>query len=300
MKTQMQFNIPEPCHESESKMITCGEGKFCFSCRKYVYDFTNWTKEELQDFFKNKSSESICGKVRPEILTKPTPVSRRVLRMFAYAFYLVFGMMLFSCNQTTNNSAGTEQSNQSYRTTGMVISVPPLTPLPDTITLPELKIRPHKNTMRGDLVQHSNFRDTLKLDTVKLDATIQGVSWSSIGLIQCTCPNKNNIRESENRLDTISQVTNEQQVYENQSLKVFPNPSTGNFNIAYKSREEGDVLVKVYDMSGREVAVLEDSKQKPAGEYTLNAQLSFASSGMYIVFASLGKEVFTEEVAVQK
>lgn len=60
----------------------------------------------------------------------------------------------------------------------------------------------------------------------------------------------------------------------------FPNPFNPSTQIKYSVVEDGLVTLKVYDVLGREVAVLVN-EEKTAGTYTINFNASILSSGVY-------------------
>jgi len=62
------IKIPEPCHEDWSKMTPTEKGKFCASCKKEVFDFTNYSDYELVR--KLDRNESICGRFKETQLNK--------------------------------------------------------------------------------------------------------------------------------------------------------------------------------------------------------------------------------------
>lgn len=61
----------------------------------------------------------------------------------------------------------------------------------------------------------------------------------------------------------------------------YPNPFNPTTKIDFKLRENGFVTLKVYDMLGKEVAVLVN-EEKAAGEYSVDFDASNLSSGTYI------------------
>ncbi|MEQ8192799.1 MAG: T9SS type A sorting domain-containing protein, partial [Candidatus Eremiobacterota bacterium] len=61
----------------------------------------------------------------------------------------------------------------------------------------------------------------------------------------------------------------------------YPNPFNPNTNISYSIKEEGLVTLKVYDVLGKEIAVLVN-ENKPAGIYEVSFNASNLPSGMYI------------------
>lgn len=99
----MKITIPEPCHEDWGKMTKEDKGRFCASCSKVVVDFTEMDKEEIKDYFKDKSEEKTCGRFRnsqlvEKELLKVRPMFTEELKKFAVAIYMVFGLALFSCS----------------------------------------------------------------------------------------------------------------------------------------------------------------------------------------------------------
>jgi hypothetical protein len=80
---------------------------------------------------------------------------------------------------------------------------------------------------------------------------------------------------------TPDEIENEVEIPVNFSLgQNYPNPFNPLTTINYSIREAGNVEIKVYDLLGREVAVLvNDFKQAGNYEVTLNAQN--LSSGIY-------------------
>lgn len=60
MKQFFKLTIPKPCSQSWSEMSRTGSGRYCESCNKCVSDFTNFSDQQLKDFFSN-STEKICG-----------------------------------------------------------------------------------------------------------------------------------------------------------------------------------------------------------------------------------------------
>ena len=71
----------------------------------------------------------------------------------------------------------------------------------------------------------------------------------------------------------------------------FPNPFNSTTTIKYNLKSSGNVLIKIYDLLGKEVTTLVDEKV-PAGKYHLQWNASSFSSGIYLY--SLHAGGFTE------
>lgn len=78
-----------------------------------------------------------------------------------------------------------------------------------------------------------------------------------------------------------------------------PNPvnSTSSFTVTVPTSQ--DVRVAVYDVTGREVAVLMDDT-RPAGSHTIQWDASAVPSGVYMVRMTSGSEVLSQTVSVAR
>ncbi|MCE3295364.1 MAG: hypothetical protein K0R65_1078 [Crocinitomicaceae bacterium] len=98
----MKISIPKPCHESWNDMLPEEQGRFCLKCTKTVVDFSVKSKKEITDFFREASGK-VCGRFSVNQLDKKSvpalaytyPVKH--IGKFAWALYMVFGTLLFSC-----------------------------------------------------------------------------------------------------------------------------------------------------------------------------------------------------------
>jgi hypothetical protein len=80
-------------------------------------------------------------------------------------------------------------------------------------------------------------------------------------------------------------------------LEAYPNPSAGPAAVQYELPEAGPVRIAVFDLLGREVAVLADGIQ-PVGQH--EAQLDGLAAGTYVVRIEVGdgEEVLSRRVTV--
>ncbi len=79
----------------------------------------------------------------------------------------------------------------------------------------------------------------------------------------------------------------------------YPNPFNPSTNIVFSIKENGFVLLKVYDILGKEVATLVN-EQKPAGNYEVEFDASTLSSGMYIYKIQSGNFIETKKMLLMK
>ncbi len=82
-----------------------------------------------------------------------------------------------------------------------------------------------------------------------------------------------------------------------EDLSVFPNPARGNATVAFSLAESADVRVAVYDVLGREVAVLTDG---PLGEgaHTATVETARMAPGLYVVRVESDAEARTARFTV--
>lgn len=101
------------------------------------------------------------------------------------------------------------------------------------------------------------------------DGIIHGATYVPSGAVLAIHPPKKNFPVSP-------------QLYQN-----YPNPFNPVTNLKYRISENGFVSLKVYDVQGREVAVLAD-EQKPAGEYQIQWNAGEFGSGIYFYRLHVG------------
>ena len=100
---------------------------------------------------------------------------------------------------------------------------------------------------------------------------------------------------------TINGITNESggipdEFYLSQN---YPNPFNPSTIINFKLPKDGFVTLKVYDMLGREVAVLVN-EFKPIGNYSVNFDASSFSSGVYVYTIKAGTFVDSKKMVLVK
>lgn len=82
-------------------------------------------------------------------------------------------------------------------------------------------------------------------------------------------------------------------------LQNYPNPFNPVTNIRYDLPEHSFVRVSVYDILGREVAILVNTEM-PAGAYTQTFDASRLSSGTYIIRMQAGSQMLTQKMMLVK
>lgn len=83
----------------------------------------------------------------------------------------------------------------------------------------------------------------------------------------------------------------------NQGVNVYPNPSSGKFNIIYKSDLQEDLAIEVYNVTGKLVAVIKGDNGKN-GIQTID--LSWEASGLYTIKISTNSRTIVRKVSVLK
>jgi PKD repeat protein len=81
-------------------------------------------------------------------------------------------------------------------------------------------------------------------------------------------------------------------------MNVYPNPFKESVSIDYILEESSEVSLKVYDISGREIAVLADAQHQEAGSYSyeFGSEYSGRLSGIYLIKLSVNGESVVKKV----
>lgn len=95
-------------------------------------------------------------------------------------------------------------------------------------------------------------------------------------------------------VDNVDELPNEFALQQN-----YPNPFNPTTNIAYQIPNVADVTLKVYDITGREVAAFNEGRQS-AGSYSVSFDASNLSSGIYIYRIEAGAFSATRKMTLIK
>jgi hypothetical protein len=106
--------------------------------------------------------------------------------------------------------------------------------------------------------------------------------------------------EYEVRNNDVTGIETEKEIPGNYSLfQNYPNPFNPTTIIQYNVLSFGKVVLKVYDLLGREVATLVD-KQQNAGQYSVFFNASRLSSGVYFYKIQAGSYTETKKMMLIK
>jgi hypothetical protein len=81
------------------------------------------------------------------------------------------------------------------------------------------------------------------------------------------------------------------------NLDVYPNPSHGDFEVRIQITNPVDVVVEVYSLQGRKI-LTETEHMMYSGEFSRKLTLSDVPTGIYLVKATMGKEVLTSRLII--
>lgn len=153
----MKLKIDEPCPADWNKMKIGLHARFCDSCEKNVYDFTDKSRAEIIAYLLSNPNERTCGRLRPDQFDfkhEDVPVLVRILEEQKNPNrFLIFALVCLSlsaCSQENGNFGNggtlgeittlpdttvTTTSNPNELIMGKVAP----TPVPDTTQKPIIK-----------------------------------------------------------------------------------------------------------------------------------------------------------------
>jgi len=159
------------------------------------------------------------------------------------------------------------------------------------------------HTVAGDTVKFSpinnsyskyswSFGDGNTSDSVSPSHVYAGNGTYTVSL---TITDKNGCTATYKTTDTVNYtgipVLNGQGI----ELKISPNPFSSNFNIGYNLLSNSHTTATIYDMTGKEVAVLLDENQT-AGNYRYSLQTENYRPGIYLLKIEIDNEVITQKI----
>ena len=103
--TTYKLNIENPCKKSSwNEMTISDKSRFCSLCDKKVFDFMNWTDEEVINFL-NNSEDNICAKLSLQQINRIIKVKEKFKiynwQKIAASILLVTSVNTFATNKQT-------------------------------------------------------------------------------------------------------------------------------------------------------------------------------------------------------
>ncbi|WP_276372692.1 carboxypeptidase-like regulatory domain-containing protein [Chryseolinea sp. H1M3-3] len=114
MKRIIQIAVPKPCHEKWSSFTKTTDGGFCGSCQKEVIDFTSWSDERIQSYFRNLKGNT-CGRFRQDQLNVNIYCEPGRPEASWISFVFAAFLLLFSSRQVAAQNTP-QQTTEHYMT----------------------------------------------------------------------------------------------------------------------------------------------------------------------------------------
>ena len=259
-------------------------GAYCKSCNKVVHDLSALDTDGLLRYSDQYAGEQICANVQvaalqPSLqlhLQQQTIEQRRFL-IFGMALIVVFGPLLFSCNE--------EEHQQVYTYVTEAIAV-------DTqIETEEIENVTEEKNVIADVITNETKLPLFEIDSngVRLDEVVISGSYRS-NVIVCSMP----ISTAGNLqfIKVIKKIEIDTTplpgpivapIMEDLTLAVYPNPARFNVTVDYTIYEPGMAVLSVFNINGQHVTDLLQTTTAEPGTFTTSLDVSNYVSGMYII-----------------
>lgn len=308
--SNMIIRIPEPCHEDWNKMIPDEKGKFCNSCNKSVFDFSNKTDNEIKDILLAHKDQKVCGHFKKTQVNRPLnftidlndlPKNMSITKMFTIALFISFGTLLFSCTDNLGKTVGEISVTEPFKKNtnedlNQLVGEVAATVPPDSII--EIEKIDNVNTIDGQIesITETHIAGGVSIqdyipneitpvnDSNVVDTPIVEVPepWDMIvGLMVYTPEVKDSVVPL-NPLDTITirKVDDEELNEVASDFIVYPNPSKGEFTIKYDLKKRSDVLAEIVNINGVVVRTIINIQGQHTGKYQVPVDLSDLINGI--------------------
>ncbi len=309
MKTSNYIiRIPEPCHEDWNKMQPDDKGKFCGSCSKSVFDFSNKTDDEIKDILIANKDKHVCGHFKKTQINRPLnirinfnnlPKNISTTRAFAIALFLSFGSLLFSCTAIDGKKIDTIEIVNSIEEVETPDQLPPdsiLTNIEKTAVLGGIEY--NEETVDGGIrfeeviVEEPPIKKDLPPDTLIVEEMLMGLMVIDPEPIDTTV--------IELMPDNFKKVNEEIIIKQENKFSVYPNPGAGEFIIKYDVLKRADVNIDIFDLKGTLIRSVVNIPGQFQGKYQVPVNLNNLPNGIYIVNLLNDGKKFTEKVIIKK
>ena len=313
--------VPEPCHEDWNSMQPDAKGKFCNSCSKSVFDFSNKTDAEIKDILLEYKDQKVCGHFKKSQVNRPLNISINfkdlpknisMTKAFAIALFLVFGTFLFSCTDEHGQKVGkievveTKPQSQRYMLGMMSIDIPPptidsITQLTETISGDIESVYIEGNVAGGISFEEVNPEEIVVMDTVVKEEPapenfVVGMMVMSYPVIDKT----DTISKDSSDINNTRRIETTEAINKTTNFVIYPNPSNGEFTITYDVIKRMNVVVNIIDLKGLLIKNVVDITNQYEGKYKIPVNLSDLPNGIYLVNLIMGNKKFVERLVIER
>ncbi|MCD6018930.1 MAG: hypothetical protein K0S53_2051 [Bacteroidetes bacterium] len=328
MKTpNLIIRIPEPCHEDWNSMQPDTKGKFCSSCSKAVFDFSNKTDDEITDILLEYKEQKVCGHFKKSQVNRPLnikvnlndlPKNISLSKAFVIAVFLVFGSFLFSCKDEQGHTLGDigfevpkneEPIEQLYAMGSPSFQIHDSLQRPvfeDTVIVEEGFV---EGMMTGDIAYVEEYVDgglmleEKKCEEVPTNVVTTLVQEEMIGG-QMIMPYVEKTDSVIGQKDTTSNIgsktTTENTISKTAAFGIYPNPANGEFTITYELNRRSDVKIDITNVSGIVLRTVSDVIKQYEGHYRIPVNLNELSNGIYLVTLVIDNQKLVERLVIEK
>lgn len=294
--TDLIIRIPEPCHEDWNSMQPDAKGKFCSSCNKSVFDFSNKTDTEIRNVLMEYKDQNVCGRFRKSQIDRPLkltinlndlPKNISITKAFGIALFVVFGTLLFSC---TDEKGAKIEGIELVK--GIELPPPPVEVIdpvkPDTIELIEYEPMIAGGIMRGPVYEMP------QPPPVPPETQVLG------GMETYYVENEPKEQASKDPSQLKEQNLHDEPLSHSKIFNVYPNPNKGEFTIQYELLKRSDVRIDIFNMSGSLMKSIANVTGQYEGQYHIPVNLNDLANGIYIVSFIQGDTRKTERLVIAR
>jgi hypothetical protein len=304
--------IPEPCHEDWNQMQPDAKGKFCSSCSKSVFDFSNKTDAEIKTILIEHKDQKVCGHFKKTQIDRPLnitldlnnlPKNISLTKTFAIALFLVFGSLLFSCKDEHGKDVQVNK-DLPQMILGSMAPPPPLDStscdmLTGEIPIDNTEVYVTEGTVDGGISFGEEY-GIVPPEPIDPPKIIEHVAGGLSYIIFEPDAVKDTLQADFTLNESQLSITDQLKISPDKMFIVYPNPSNGEFTIAYDLLKRSDVTISIYNISGSLVRSVTDVKEQYEGRYRLPVNLNELPNGIYIVTLINGDKKSTERLVIAR
>lgn len=306
------IRIPEPCNEDWNKMQPDAKGKFCNSCHKSVFDFSNKTDDEIRTILIQHKDQKVCGHFKKSQVDRPLnitinihdlPRNMSITKMFGIALFIVFGTLLFSCTDEKGAKIDRVEiiDTSENRLTGIV---PP--PVAELIVDSVISVSGEASMMEPESYYQNMVAGGISYEEVPIDTpppldSIPAPKEQVLGGMVMYTIDDDTITPVDSTISNdFKKITEQVQTPKTNEFTVYPNPSNGEFTVKYELLKRSDVKITIFNITGALVKSIVNVASQYEGQYQIPVNLNELPNGIYSVSFIKGGTQSIEKIVIAR